>query len=110
MKAKELRKLTKAKLVERMDTVRANIIDLSFDIKTGEEKDYSVIKKKKRELARIITMLREKGNETEEQAEVKVTKKEEKKEVKKTKAEPKEEKKVKKEKKETKTKKSKNKK
>lgn len=95
MKIKDLRKLTKEKLIERLDKVRAEVVEMSFDINTGEEKDYSQLGKKRKEIARILTLLKQDNAPVEEKKAEEKT--ESKKEVKEDKKEDKKDKKEKKE-------------
>lgn len=100
MKIKDLRKLTKEKLIERLDKVRGEVVEMSFDINTGEEKDYSQLGKKRKEIARILTLLKQDNAPVEEKKAEKKT--ESKKEANEDKKEDKNDKKDKKEKKENK--------
>ena len=72
MKIQELRKQTKDKLEERLIKLKKELNELVFDIKVGQEKDYSLRGKKSKEIARILTILKEesfgKKDETEKKA------------------------------------------
>lgn len=82
MKINDLKKLTSAKLKERLASVQKELIDLTFDVKTGEEKDYTVLKKKRKEIARIVTLINS-GHEVIETVKISEDVKEEKKSKKK---------------------------
>lgn len=82
MKTKDLRKQTEAKLKERFGKARQELADLRLGVKIGEEQDYSQINKKQKEVARIVTILREGSFATEEAKAEKAEKKSEKKETK----------------------------
>lgn len=102
MKTQELRKQTKEKLEERIIKLKKELNELVFDIKVGQEKDYSLRGKKSKEIARIMTILKEEsfGKKDETVKKVKEPKSEESTEE--TKEEKTTEKKVKKTKKSTK--------
>ncbi len=82
MNKSKLKTLTVEELKTRSEKLGKELIETRFDLRIGQEKDYSSIKKKKRELARINTFLRagEMGMYTPEKKEKaeKKTKKEEK--------------------------------
>lgn len=59
--AKELRNLSIDELINRSKEIRRTIFNLRVRATTKELKDVSEIKTQKRELARILTVLREKG-------------------------------------------------
>ncbi|MCX7765460.1 MAG: 50S ribosomal protein L29 [Candidatus Sumerlaeia bacterium] len=59
--AKELRNLSVDELINRSKEIRRTIFNLRVRATTKELKDVSEIKTQKRELARVLTVLREKG-------------------------------------------------
>ncbi len=59
--AKELRNLSIDELINRSKEIRRTIFNLRVRATTKELKDVSEIETQKRELARILTVLREKG-------------------------------------------------
>ncbi|RLB12858.1 MAG: 50S ribosomal protein L29 [Deltaproteobacteria bacterium] len=59
MKARELRELSKEELLEKERQLRREIFNLRFQKESGQLGDTSLIKKAKRDLARVLTILRE---------------------------------------------------
>jgi ribosomal protein L29 len=57
MKIEKLKSLTINALETRLEKLTKEISDLKFDIRIGQEKDYSVLGRKRKELARIKTLL-----------------------------------------------------
>lgn len=57
MNKSKLKTLTIEELKTRRDKIIGEISEVRFDLRIGQEKDYSVIKKKKKELSRINTFL-----------------------------------------------------
>jgi len=57
MKSKQLLKLTKEKLVEKLEKVRKELSDLKFEVKMGQSQDHASIKKKRKDVARMMTVL-----------------------------------------------------
>lgn len=57
MKANKLKELTTEKLTEKLAKARAELIELQFDVRVGQEKDYSTIARKRKDVARMITVL-----------------------------------------------------
>lgn len=57
MKIEKLKSLTIKALETRLEKLTKEISDLRFDIRIGQEKDYSVLGRKKKELARVKTLL-----------------------------------------------------
>lgn len=57
MKAKDLRKQSKQDLQKRLAEKQTELIEKRFDVRIGQETDYSSIKKTRREIARIKTLL-----------------------------------------------------
>lgn len=60
MNSKKYRELTTEKLIEKMTAEKSALHTAQFDVKIGQEKDFSIIKKKKKEIARMQTILNEK--------------------------------------------------
>jgi len=81
MKVKQLKKLSKSKLLEKLEKERKAVSEIGFGVRTGAEKDYSQLKNKRKLIARILTM----QNSGAEIKEEKATKTETKKATKKTK-------------------------
>ena len=63
MKAKEMRDLSNDELVEHIRTARREAFGLRFQHATGELDDTASLKKAKREVARVLTVARERGIE-----------------------------------------------
>jgi ribosomal protein L29 len=61
MKTRELRELTTEKLNDRLEKLRGEIIEVEFDIKLGQEKDTASRGKKRKEIAKILSILNEKS-------------------------------------------------
>jgi large subunit ribosomal protein L29 len=61
MRAKEMRDLVERELNEQIVTLRKDIFGLRFANATGELEDTAGLKRKKRELARALTVARERG-------------------------------------------------
>ena len=63
MKAAELRDLTEADLRDHIRTVRRELVGLRFQNATGELDNTAGLAKTKREIARALTIARERGIE-----------------------------------------------
>jgi large subunit ribosomal protein L29 len=61
MNAKELRDLQDAELVERIKTARRDVFGLRFQLATGELENTAGVTSAKRDLARALTVARERG-------------------------------------------------
>ncbi len=61
MKAKELRLLSEGELLEKEKTLREELLNLRFQHATGQLENVARISQVKKEIARIKTLLREKG-------------------------------------------------
>jgi large subunit ribosomal protein L29 len=61
MTAKELRDLQDAELVERIKTARRDVFGLRFQLATGELENTAGVTSAKRDLARALTVARERG-------------------------------------------------
>jgi ribosomal protein L29 len=57
MKTEKLKSLTIKALETRLEKLTKELSDLRFDIRIGQEKDYSVLGRKRKEVARIKTLL-----------------------------------------------------
>ncbi|WP_333785130.1 50S ribosomal protein L29 [Thermocrinis sp.] len=60
MKAKELAKLSIKELLNKEKEIRKEILDLRFKKKIEGLKDKMMIRKKRKELARVLTIIRQK--------------------------------------------------
>jgi large subunit ribosomal protein L29 len=63
MKADELRDLTESELREHLQTARRELFGLRFQHATGELDNTGGLKTAKREIARVLTVARERGIE-----------------------------------------------
>lgn len=61
MKAADLRELSIQELVEREKELARELFNLRFQMATGQLSNHTVIKKTKRDIARIKTVLKEKA-------------------------------------------------
>ncbi len=59
MSAADLRELPDAELLERLDENKQELFNLRFQSVTGQLDDTTRVKKVKRDIARILTVLRE---------------------------------------------------
>jgi large subunit ribosomal protein L29 len=64
MKAGELRDMIDADLREHIETARRELFGLRFQHATGELDDTASLKKAKKEVARALTVAKERGLET----------------------------------------------
>ena len=64
MNGKEMRDLRDEELVEHIKTVRRDLFGLRFQHATGELENTAGLKTQKRELARALTIARERGIDT----------------------------------------------
>lgn len=62
MKASELRQKTEKELKDLLDQLKKKLFQLRIEVKSGKNKKVSEIKKTKKEIARVLTILREKEN------------------------------------------------
>lgn len=67
MKAKELRDRTRAELEQKLFSLKEELFNLRFQAKTGRLEKPSRIRNIKRDIARINTIIKEKGDEKEPQ-------------------------------------------
>ncbi len=75
MKASDLRKLTDEELREKERQLRKELFNLRYQKESGQLGNTAMIKKVKRDLARVLTILRER--ELEREGKLKRTKKKE---------------------------------
>lgn len=68
MQAKEIRDLEDAELVKRVGELRRDLLGLRFANATAELEDTSSLGRTKRELARVLTIARERELDTHAQA------------------------------------------
>jgi large subunit ribosomal protein L29 len=61
MTAKELRDMQDAELVQRIKTARRDVFGLRFQLATGELENTAGVTSAKRDLARALTVARERG-------------------------------------------------
>jgi large subunit ribosomal protein L29 len=61
-KAKDLRQLTKEELIQKLDSFKKDLFGLKFQAKSGQIENPDSIKTIKRNIARILTVLKEKEN------------------------------------------------
>jgi len=59
VKARELRELTKEELKERERNLREELFNLRFQIATNQAENPQIIRNVRRDLARVLTILRE---------------------------------------------------
>jgi len=59
VKASELRNLTKEELQKKLKEARQELFNLRFQLATGQLKNYKRIKQVKKDIARILTVLKE---------------------------------------------------
>ena len=63
MKLKELRNFSKEELIERIETIKKSLFELNFQRKYGKIEKPHLFREHKKEIARIMTILKEKENE-----------------------------------------------
>ena len=61
MNAKELRDLTDEEIVDQIKTARREVFGLRFQLATGELENTAGVRASKRDLARALTIARERG-------------------------------------------------
>lgn len=57
MNRAKLKTLSISELTEKLKKVQIELLESRFDLKIGQEKDHSVLKKKRKEVSRIKTLL-----------------------------------------------------
>ncbi len=62
MRSDEVRNLSKEELLNKCESLKEELMRLRFNKKTGQLTNTSVIRKTKREIARILTIIEEKGS------------------------------------------------
>lgn len=63
MVIEDIRKLTIEELKDKISELKKELIELEFKVRTAQESDFSSLKKMKREIAQMLTVLNEKGRE-----------------------------------------------
>ena len=63
--AKELRDMQDAELIEEVKTARKEIFGLRFQLATGSLENTAGVRSAKRDLARVLTVARERGIDVE---------------------------------------------
>ena len=63
MKAGELRNLSKEELEEKLDNLKKNLFDLNYQRKYGKVEKPHLFREIKKDIARVLTIMKEKGNE-----------------------------------------------
>jgi len=61
MKAQDLRELTNDELIQRVQEWKRKLLNLRFQLATGQLTNTAEIKKTKKDIARALTILRERG-------------------------------------------------
>lgn len=61
MKARDLRELTNDELIQRVQEWKRKLLNLRFQLATGQLTNTAEIQKTKRDIARALTILRERG-------------------------------------------------
>jgi len=59
MKTEAIRKKEQKDINEDLKTKQKELVELKFDLKIAKEKDYSRVKKLKKDIARILTIINE---------------------------------------------------
>ncbi|HDL89842.1 MAG TPA: 50S ribosomal protein L29 [Thermodesulforhabdus norvegica] len=66
MKASELRQLTEQELHEKLRELRESLFNLKIQHSAGQLQNTAQLKKTKKDIARVLTVLREKQRESEQ--------------------------------------------
>lgn len=61
MKARDLRELSNAELMQRVQEWKRKLLNLRFQLASGQLTNTAEIKKTKKDIARALTILRERG-------------------------------------------------
>jgi large subunit ribosomal protein L29 len=61
MKARDLRELTSEELIQRVQEWRRKLLNLRFQLATGQLANTAELRKTKRDIARALTILRMRG-------------------------------------------------
>lgn len=59
MTTEELRKLTMEEILDKLAELKKALVDIEFQVRINKEKDFSKIKKTKKDIARLLTILNE---------------------------------------------------
>lgn len=62
---KELQAKTKDELIKELRDLRHDVAKLKIDLKTGKVEDLNIVRKKKKDIARVMTYLTQKRVESE---------------------------------------------
>ena len=62
MKTSEIKEFSQAELVERIETEKANLTRLKLNHAVSPGENQSIIKKSRRDIARMLTILRQKNS------------------------------------------------
>jgi large subunit ribosomal protein L29 len=62
MKTKEIRQMANADLAKRVDDGHEELFNLRFQLATGKAKNYKRVREVKRDIARIMSVLNERGS------------------------------------------------
>ncbi len=62
MKTSEIKEFSQAELVERIETEKANLTRLKLNHAVSPVENQSIIKKSRRDIARMLTILRQKNS------------------------------------------------
>lgn len=63
MKTTEIRELTAAEIIERVDAAKANLLKAKMNHAVSPAENNNTIKNMRRDIARMLTILREKQNQ-----------------------------------------------
>jgi large subunit ribosomal protein L29 len=69
MKASEIREMTVEKIEEELDAAREELMRLRFQLTTGELTDHTRLSSTRRNIARMLTLLKEKKGVAAEEGE-----------------------------------------
>ncbi len=61
MIVKKYRRMTNKEIFEELAKARQDLVEIKFNLRMGKEKDYSQIKQLKRNIARMLTVINERG-------------------------------------------------
>lgn len=59
MTTEEIRKLTKEELLAKLAELRKTLAETEFQVRINKEKNFSMIKKTKKDIARLLTIMKE---------------------------------------------------
>lgn len=66
MKVEEIRELSRDELLNKYETLKEELMRLRFNKKSGQLTDFSKIEKTKKDIARVLTVIKEKDKEPEQ--------------------------------------------